>query len=128
MRLLLDTHIFIWFVLPSSQLSAAALAAIRKADNQIYVSLVSAWEMSIKSGLGKLSLTQPIKAFIEDQCRRNRFEILPITLPHIAAVERLPQHHRDPFDRLLIAQSMTETMPLISADNAFDAYSVTLVR
>ena len=84
--------------------------------------------MSIKSGLGKLSLTQPIELFIEDQARRNRFEILPITLPHIAAVERLPQYHRDPFDRLLIAQSITKTMPLISADHSFDVYPITLIR
>ncbi len=128
MRLLLDTHIFIWFVLSPSQLSAIALAAIQDANNQIVVSLVSAWEMSIKSGLGKLNLTQPIEPFVEDQARHNQFEILPITLAHIAAVERLPQHHGDPFDRLLIAQSMTEAMPLISADRAFGAYPLTLVR
>lgn len=84
--------------------------------------------MSIKSGLGKLNLTQPIEPFVEDQARRNRFDILPITLPHIAAVERLPQHHRDPFDRLLIAQSITEVMPLISADRTFDSYSLSLIR
>lgn len=128
MRLLLDTHIFIWFVLSPNQLSATALAAIQNPQNRIFLSLVSAWEMSIKSGLGKLNLTQPIEPFVEDQARRNRFEILPITLPHIAAVERLPQHHRDPFDRLLIAQSLTEAMPLISADGAFDPYSVSLIR
>ena len=128
MRLLLDTHIFIWFVLSPSQLSASALAAIQNPQNRVFLSLVSAWEMSIKSGLGKLHLTQPIEAFVEDQARRNRFEILPITLPHIAAVERLPQHHRDPFDRLLIAQSMTEAMPLISADHAFDAYPITFIQ
>lgn len=128
MRLLLDTHVFIWFVLSPSQLSATALAAIQNPQSRIFLSLVSAWEMGIKSGLGKLSLTQPIEPFIEDQARRNRFEILPITLPHIAAVERLPQHHRDPFDRLLIAQSITEAMPLISADHSFDAYPITLIR
>ncbi|MGI4791017.1 MAG: type II toxin-antitoxin system VapC family toxin [Janthinobacterium lividum] len=128
MHLLLDTHIFIWFVLSPSQLSVTALAAIQSGENQIFLSLASAWEMSIKSGLGKLNLTQPIEKFVEDQARRNRFEILPITLSHIAAVERLPQHHRDPFDRLLIAQSIIEGVPLISADHAFDAYPITLVR
>ena len=127
MRLLLDTHIFLWFVLSPSQLSAAALAAIQNPQNRIFLSLVSAWEMSIKSGSGKLNLAQPIEPFVEDQARRNRFEILPITLPHIAAVERLPHHHRDPFDRLLIAQSITEAMPLISADRAFDPYPVSLL-
>jgi PIN domain nuclease of toxin-antitoxin system len=128
MRLLLDTHIFIWFVLSPRQLSATALAAIQDPNNQIFVSLVSAWEMSIKSGKGKLSLTQPIEPFVEDQAQHNRFEILPITLSHIAAVERLPQHHGDPFDRLLIAQSIVEAMPLVSADHAFDAYPITLVK
>lgn len=128
MRLLLDTHIFIWFVLSPSQLNAAALAAIQNPQNHIFLSLASAWEMSIKSSLGKLNLTQPIEPFVIDQAQRNRFEILPITLAHIAAVEQLSQHHRDPFDRLLIAQSMTEAMPLISADRAFDAYPITLIR
>lgn len=128
MRLLLDTHIFIWFVLSPGQISATALAAIQNPNNQIFVSLVSAWEMSIKSGLGKMNLTQPIKPFVEDQARHNQFEILPITLEHIAAVERLPQHHGDPFDRLLVAQSMTEAMPLISADRAFGAYPITLIQ
>ncbi|MGI4791022.1 MAG: type II toxin-antitoxin system VapC family toxin [Janthinobacterium lividum] len=128
MRLLLDTHIFIWFVLSPSQLSVTALAAIQSGENQIFLSLASAWEMSIKSGLGKLNLTQPIEPFIVDQAQRNRFEILPITLPHIAAVERLPQHHRDPFGRLLIAQSLSEAMPIISADHAFDPYPISLLR
>lgn len=128
MRLLLDTHIFIWFVLSPDKLSPTALAAIQDPNNQIFVSLVSAWEMSIKSGLGKMHLTQPIESFFEDQAQHNQFDILPITLAHIAAVESLPRHHGDPFDRLLIAQSMTEAMPLISADHAFDAYSLTLIR
>lgn len=127
MRLLLDTHIFLWFVMAPSNLSAAALAAIQKTDNQIYLSLISAWEMSIKSGLGKMTLTQPIEPFVRDQARRNQFEILPITLGHIAAVERLPLHHRDPFDRLLIAQSITEGLPLISVDHIFSQYPITLI-
>lgn len=127
MRLLLDTHIFLWFVMAPNNLSAAALAAIQRTDNQIYLSLVSAWEMSIKSGLGKLTLTQPIEPFVRDQAQRNQFEILPITLGHIAAVERLPLHHRDPFDRLLIAQSMTEGLPIISADHIFSQYPITLI-
>ncbi len=124
MRLLLDTHVFIWFVLSPGQLSLAALAAIQSAENTIYLSLVSAWEMSIKSGLGKLSLTQPIEPFVQDQARRNRFEILPITLTHIATVETLPLHHRDPFDRLLIAQSMSEGLPLITADHSIASYPI----
>lgn len=127
MRLLLDTHIFLWFVMAPSNRSAAALAAIQKTDNQIYLSLVSAWEMSIKSGLGKMTLTQPIEPFVRDQAWRNQFEILPITLGHIAAVERLPLHHRDPFDRLLIAQSITEGLPLISVDHIFSQYPITLI-
>lgn len=124
MRLLLDTHVFLWFILAPSQLSSDALAAIQTAENTIYLSLVSAWEMSIKSRLGKLSLEQPIEHFITDQAQHNRFEILPITLRHIAAVETLPLLHRDPFDRLLIAQSMTEGLPLITADRSISTYSV----
>ncbi len=125
MRLLLDTHILLWFLLTPGKLSATALAAIQQAENQVYVSLASAWEMSIKTGLGKLSLTQPIESFILDQTQRNRFDILPITLAHIAAVERLPHHHRDPFDRLLIAQSLVEDIPFISADSSIHAYPIT---
>lgn len=125
MRLLLDTHVLLWFLLTPGKLSAAALAAIQRAENRVYISLVSAWEMSIKSGLGKLSLTQPIEPFILDQARRNRFDILPITLAHIAAVERLPHHHRDPFDRLLIAQSLVEDITFVSADSAIHAYPIT---
>ena len=127
MRLLLDTHVLLWFLLTPGKLSAAALAAIQQVENQVYISLVSAWEMSIKSGLGKLSLTQPIEPFILDQARRNRFDILPITLAHIAAVERLPHHHRDPFDRLLIAQSLVEDILFVSADSAIHAYPATFL-
>jgi PIN domain nuclease of toxin-antitoxin system len=127
MRLLLDTHIFIWFVMNPGQLSSEALAAIQNAENQIFLSLASAWEMSIKSGLGKLQLTQPIEVFFQDQAQRNRFEILPITLKHIAAVETLPQLHGDLFDRLLIAQSISEGLRLISADHAFSLYPVNLL-
>ena len=125
MRILLDTHVLLWFLLTPEKLSIAALSAIQHAENQVYVSLASAWEMSIKSSLGKLSLTQPIEPFILDQARRNRFDILPITLAHIAAVERMPHHHRDPFDRLLIAQSLVENIPLVSADSIIHAYPIT---
>ena len=124
MRILLDTHILLWFLLSPGRLSAAALAAIQWEENQVYVSLVSAWEMSIKSSIGKLNLTQPIEPFILDQTRRNRFDILPITLAHIAAVERLPLHHRDPFDRLLIAQSLTENITLVTADSIIHSYPI----
>ena len=93
----------------------------------MYVSLVSARERNIKNGLGKLSLTQPIEPFILDQAQRDRFDILPITLAHIAAVERIPHHHRDRFDRLLVAQSLVENIPLISADSFVHAYLITHV-
>lgn len=127
-QLLLDTHIFLWFVTAPANLSVAALAAIQDSENQIYISLVSAWEISIKSGLGKMTLAQPVEPFIREQARRNRFEILPITLGHIAAVEHLPQYHRDPFDRLLIAQSIVDNLTLVSADHSFSQYPVTLIQ
>ncbi len=127
MRLILDTHVLLWFLLTPGKLSAAALSAVQGAENQVYVSLVSAWERNIKSGLGKLSLTQPIEPFILDQAQRDRFDILPITLAHIAAVERIPHRHRDRFDRLLVAQSLVENIPLISADSFVHAYLITHV-
>ena len=128
MHLLLDTHIFLWFVTAPANLSAAALALIQDSENYIYISLVSAWEISIKSGLGKMNLAQPVEPFIQQQAQRNHFEILPIKLSHIAAVEHLPRHHGDPFDRLLIAQSIVENLTLISADHAFSQYPVTLIQ
>lgn len=122
MRLLLDTHTLLWFVSADPQLSQTAQQAIADPGNQKVISLVSVWEIAIKYSLGRLDLKMPLEDFISQHLTPSKVEILPIAVPHILKVASLPHHHRDPFDRLLIAQAMTENVPLVSADSAFDQY------
>ena len=124
MRLLLDTHSFLWFISGSTNLSPTARTLIEDASNQPLLSAASLWEMAIKLSLGKLSLAQPFEVLIPQQMRLNGIKLLGIEIEHTAAVSKLPFHHRDPFDRLLIAQAMVEQMPIVSADTAFDTYPV----
>jgi PIN domain nuclease of toxin-antitoxin system len=123
-RLLLDTHSFLWFVGGDSSLSVAARLLIEDADNSVLLSAASVWEIAIKVSLGKLHLEQPFDVLIPQQLLVNHIELLGITLQHTAIVARLPFHHRDPFDRLLIAQAIVEQIPVITRDPAFDAYPV----
>ena len=124
MNVLLDTHTFLWFVWDDAQLSQTAKDAITDPNNQKLVSVASIWEIAIKISLQKLDLGMPYLPFMRSQMAINLFEILPLTLEHGAEISRLPFHHRDPFDRLMIAQSMSERIPIVSADSAFDAYSI----
>jgi PIN domain nuclease of toxin-antitoxin system len=124
MRLLLDTHSFLWFISGSTNLSPTARTLIEDASNQPLLSVASLWEMAIKLSLGKLSLAQPFEVLIPQQMRLNGIKLLGIEIEHTAAVSKLPFHHRDPFDRLLIAQAMVEQMPIVSADAAFVTYPV----
>ena len=125
MKLLLDTHIFLWFIMGSSSLSVHARDLIEDVENQKFLSVASLWEIAIKSSLGKLILSGPFDTIIPQQLSLNGFELLNIDVNHTAVVATLPFHHRDPFDRLLIAQAMVEKMPIVSVDAAFDAYPVT---
>jgi PIN domain nuclease of toxin-antitoxin system len=95
-----------------------------ESDADLLLSVGSLWEISIKVSVGKLTLAQPFDTFVPQQLADNDIEILPISLAHLGVVSTLPFHHRDPFDRLLIAQAMLEQMPIVSADAALDAYSV----
>lgn len=124
MRILLDTHTFLWFLEGSSRLSATARGLIEESSNQPFLSVASLWEMAIKISLGKLKLERPFDSLIPEQLELNGIELLGINLSHAAAVITLPFHHRDPFDRLLIAQAVVENMPLVGADSLFDAYPV----
>ena len=124
MKLLLDTHTFIWFVMGSPQLSVAARGLIEDSFNQKYVSDATVWEMAIKHSLSKLNLQQPFRQFIERHMAGNGFDILAINHEYIFRTAGLPYHHRDPFDRMLIAQSLVEQMPVISIDSVFDQYAV----
>lgn len=124
MRLLLDTHVFLWWVDDDSRLGVGARQLIGEVGNQCFVSLASCWELAIKHSLGKLTLAQPFEAFMAEHLRRNGFGLLPIDFRHLVRLTTLPFHHRDPFDRLLAAQAIEEQMLLVSADPAFDHYPV----
>lgn len=125
MQALLDTHTFLWFIRDSPQLSVKAREIIEDTANDVFLSIASPWETGIKVSAGKLTLDRPVDTFFEDFMQLSRVTMLPITLVHIARVSVLPFHHRDPFDRMLVAQSLTENIPLVSADAALDAYGIT---
>lgn len=124
MRLLLDTHAFLWWVSDHSSLSRRARLAIAKESNDCFVSVASAWEMAIKTSLGKLDVGGSLARFLPEQLALNQFQLLPIELRHVMRVADLPWHHRDPFDRLLAAQCATDSLTLVSADSAMKAYGV----
>jgi PIN domain nuclease of toxin-antitoxin system len=124
MRLLLDSHAFLWYVLNDSQLSAAAQHLIDDPANDVFVSPASYWEIAIKVGLGKLVLHAPYDDFMQKGIVGNDFEILHIEPKHTSILTTLPLHHRDPFDRLLIAQAMVEAIPIVGKDAASDAYGI----
>jgi PIN domain nuclease of toxin-antitoxin system len=124
LRLLLDTHTLLWFALGDAQISPAALALINDAGNDKLVSPASYWEIAIKVSIGKLTLNQPYEDFIDRGVRQNGFDILPIEPRHTGRVAVLPFHHKDPFDRLLIAQALTEGIAVVGVDPLFDRYGV----
>jgi PIN domain nuclease of toxin-antitoxin system len=123
-RLLLDTHVFLWWVNDSPELTVTARLAIADSGNTCFLSLASCWEMAIKSSLGKLRLAKPIERFVTEHLAVNGFKLLNINLRHAAKVENLPFNHRNPFDRLLISQAMTDRLTIVSADNVFAGYAV----
>lgn len=127
MKLLLDTHVFIWWADQQERLSATALSALNDEANDLILSVASVWEMQIKFQLGKLKLSLPIEELVETQVETNGLRILPVELAHVLALDALPFHHKDPFDRLLIAQSIHEDVTLVSVDPEFPAYSVKLL-
>ena len=124
MKLLLDTQALLWFLLDDHRLSGKARENISGPDALIFVSPASLWEIAIKISLGKYELPAPFEAFWDEQFLTNDFALLPISVSHAARVVNLPFHHRDPFDRLIIAQSLVEAIPLVSSDILFDRYSV----
>ena len=124
MKLLLDTQTLLWFLLDDHRLSGKAREKISDPDALIFVSPASLWEIAIKISLGKYALPEPFEAFWDEQFLTNDFALLPISVSHAARVVNLPFHHRDPFDRLIIAQSLVEGIPLVSCDILFDHYGV----
>jgi len=124
MKLLLDTHVLIWWSSSSERLSSHVYNLITDTSNSLKFSIASIWEMQIKCQSGKLRLNSPLPNLIKTQMQVNNLQILPIELSHIYALEDLPNHHRDPFDRILIAQAIVEKIPLLTIDVAFDSYPV----
>jgi PIN domain nuclease of toxin-antitoxin system len=127
MRLLLDTHTLLWFALGDPQLSARASASIVDPASIKLVSPASYWEIAIKMSLGKYTLNKPFEEFFRNAIDLNGFIHLPIEPRHAAALIAMPHHHKDPFDRLLIAQATVEGIPIVSADAAFDPYGVSRI-
>jgi PIN domain nuclease of toxin-antitoxin system len=125
MQVLLDTHAFLWWVQDAPQLPRRARAVITDPRNECFVSLVSCWEMAIKVSLGKLKMTAPIERFVPEQLARNDFGLLAIELEDVVTVASLAFHHRDPFDRLLVAQALGRRLPIISRDTIFRRYGLT---
>jgi PIN domain nuclease of toxin-antitoxin system len=124
MKLLLDTHVFLWWVSDDSQLSLTAREMIADSDNTIYFSVVSAWEIIIKVGTSKLSLPESPEIYIPSRLISNQFESLSVLMPHVLRINSLPNFHKDPFDRLLIAQSLVEDIPIITVDSLIIQYPV----
>lgn len=123
MRLLLDTHALLWWLADDPELGATARARIGDGGNQIFVSAASAWELEIKRAIGKLAAPGDLDAAIA----ASGFDTLAISVGHAIAAGRLPPHHADPFDRMLIAQATAEQLVIITADGAFGAYGVPLL-
>ncbi len=124
MRYLLDTHSFLWYLADDPKLSSTADLVISDPANEIWISAACLWEIAIKSSLGKLRLAQPFGELIPHHLSLNSIEVLGIDVDHLSMVAQLPFHHRDPFDRLIAAQSLVERTPLVSLDPAFDDYEV----
>ena len=127
MKLLLDTHTFLWLVEGSPNLSTAAQLALTDPANELNLSVASVWEMAIKTGNKKLTLSDPLDAFVGKWTMIYQIALLPIDTRHALAVVGLPGHHRDPFDRMLIAQALVERMTLVSGDTRIALYSLPIL-
>ncbi|AFZ37509.1 PilT protein domain protein [Stanieria cyanosphaera PCC 7437] len=124
MKLLLDTHTLIWWLTNHPTLSQAAKKAISNQDNLVFISAASAWEIAIKKSLGKLTAPDDLEVQIES----NNFQPLPITITHGLAIEELPNHHNDPFDRIIIVQAICESMTVVTRDKKFNLYNISIIK
>lgn len=127
MKLLLNTHTFIWWDREPELIPSSTLALMQQAESQLLVSIVSLWEIQIKTQIGKLTLRSPLAEIIAHQQTENGIILLSITLPHVLELDNLPQQHKDPFDRLLIAQCRHEAATLVSCDSIFKQYDCPLI-
>ena len=124
MKYLLDTHTFLWFIAGSPLLSGDVRKLIEDPSNFRLLSIGSLWEMAIKKSIGKLELAMSFKELVENQVQANAISLLQIEIHHLERLANLPFNHKDPFDRLLVAQCLSENIPLLSRDNSFDFYQI----
>ena len=124
MRYLLDTHTLLWFISEDKKLSNRARQLILDSSSEIFLSIASLWEIAIKVNIGKLALDQPFEQLFPKELHFHKIRILDITVDNLVRLTTLPSHHRDPFDRLIIAQALDEEIPIIGVDTRFDRYGV----
>ena len=124
MRILLDTHTFLWWITDDHRLSQRGSELFSDGNNELLFSAASGWEIAIKASLGRLDVPDPLDRFVSEHLFRNHIGVLPIQLSHALRVVALPQYHRDPFDRLLVAQAQVEGLSLLSSDKRFADYDV----
>jgi len=124
LKLLLDTHIFLWLLFSPEKLNEKIKSVYKNQANEIYLSLVSIWEIQLKTQLGKLHLDIDLEIIIDNNIHSGFIKLLPINLSHVLALKDLPFHHKDPFDRLIIAQAIQENLTIISVDSYFMNYPV----
>jgi PIN domain nuclease of toxin-antitoxin system len=127
MKILLDTHAYLWYIAGDTQLSAAARNAIESETNDIFISSVSLWEITIKNSIGKLPLATPVTNIVDRYVKENGFNSLNICASDLLCLHELPWHHRDPFDRMLIAQAQSNKLTLISKDSKMGQYEITVI-
>lgn len=127
MRVLLDTHTFLWYIAGDEETSHHARELITDPDTDILFSIASLWEIAIKTSIGKLDLSKPYEVIIPEQIELNSIKVLPISMADLTKVSQLPFHHRDPFDRLIIAQALNHKMSVVGVDSRFEDYDVKLI-
>ncbi len=127
MRVLLDTHAFLWWNLDDPQLSATARALIADGSNTLYLSAVVAWEIAIKAAKGRLTLPEPANLYVTNRMKLHAFTAMPVEISHALEVTNLPPLHNDPFDRLLVAQARLEKLPILTADSTIGLYDVEVI-
>jgi PIN domain nuclease of toxin-antitoxin system len=123
-KFIADTHAFIWFITDAAQLSPKSKLLLESPESERVLSVASIWEIAIKTSLGKLSFKRPLEQFLPEQTRLNYFQTLNISAEHALRVASLPLLHRDPFDRLIVAQALVEGLPILSNDRVLDAYGI----
>ena len=127
MQALLDTNAFLWWAADDAKLSAIALSTISNPENEIFFSVASAWEIIIKTRIGKLNLPESAESYIPARIEHYFFQVIPMEMEHVLQIWNLPNHHKDPFDRVLIAQSQVESLPIITKDEKISLYDVEVI-